>query len=167
MAEQEGGGGSGLSVSSFKAVLSRKVGGVPVWVIFAVGVLALVWWFRRKPAAKPDDTDTLMDTSSQTFPYANPMNYSSDVFVNINGPAQEDKGPDAPAQTSPVRTTVKVYPGDSVVNTIKSLQQQGVPITWDKFLKLNPQVVKNINWSKDPAHREWDAFRGPDTYKLV
>lgn len=167
MAEEEGG-------NKLQALLTKKVGGVPVYVYGAIAVLVAAWYLHRKAQSQPTNgnSSTAGDVTSQTWPYGSPLYQGSDVFVNNTlptggtAPGTGTSTPTPGGANNNKRPTVTVKPGDSVVNTILSLQSQGVPITYDQFVKLNPDALKNINWAKPNQPRAWDSFRSPATYKL-
>lgn len=105
--------------------------------------------------------------------------YSTRLDSQLNGYINDLKAtiPQLPASETPPspaapsggfhETSVTVAPGWSVVNTIKSLQAHGWKGTYDSLVKLNPGLNRNIKWSPNPAHREWDAFTKAETYRLV
>lgn len=77
-------------MDQIKTVLTKKLAGIPVWIIGALAVLGLAFYLKRKQAAS-QAAQAAQNTAStagpeSTFPYANPMNYSSDVFVNVSQP---------------------------------------------------------------------------------
>lgn len=79
-----------VGVEKFKAILVRRVAGVPVVVFAVVAVLVLAWYLKRRQAANANtDNSALSSTNTDTFPYAQPMNYSAgDVFVNVVNPPE-------------------------------------------------------------------------------
>ena len=73
----------------------RKLGPAPVWVYFIVGVLGVAWIVKRRQDAKaaqaqPEDQSAAL--SNMQFPSAQPMNYSSDIFINVPAPANNSGG---------------------------------------------------------------------------
>lgn len=173
MADEESGGGFGGRLSS---ILTRKVAGVPVYVYGIVLVLLLAWYMKKRAASsgdKPSDSAATDVGAFPTFPYASPMNYSSDVFVNNTIPPSQPTTLPAvqPGGTStatpygpPVWATV--VPGWHVDQWILDLQAGkgpgGVGTTWTHLLALNPQIVNNINWhqnSKDNTFKTGASYR--------
>jgi len=92
-----------------KGLLTRKLGPAPVWVYFAVGVLIVAWIIKRRQSASTQDDTQNGDASA--FPNAQPMNYSSDIFINVAAPTGTQ--PTTPT-TTPVRTLPEKWPIKSV-----------------------------------------------------
>lgn len=86
----------------FKAILQRKVGGIPVWVLFAIGILGLAFYLRKRQGEKGiSDQASLADTANQTFPNAQAMPISFDTFVNITNPVNGTTSPGAVSLAAP------------------------------------------------------------------
>ena len=139
MAEEVEEGSASPNVGNrIKDMLTRKVGGIPVWVLFLGAILILAWYLRKRAAAKQESaggnaSNALATTAGQTFPYAYPMNYSSDVFVNNQTPATS-------GSAAPMTITVKE--GTHLPDLLTQLSQMypGLTITEDKIKELNPNL---------------------------
>jgi len=68
-----------------RELLTRKVAGIPVWIVSLVAVLGLAWWLHSRGAAQ--QTASSDTTGATGFPEAVPMSYSSDTFVNVQQPS--------------------------------------------------------------------------------
>lgn len=95
-------------MNALKAVLMRKLGPLPVWVYFIVGVLGVAFILKRRTdSQKTSDTGSDLPPGGP-FPDAQPMNYSSDIFVNI--PAPIVVSPSTPAPVLIPRTRPDIRP---------------------------------------------------------
>lgn len=131
MAEEESGGNSGNKI---KALLTRKVAGIPAYILLLIAVLILAWYLKRRAAAKAATPDTTGQNAAagQTFPYASPMNYSSDVFVNNQAAPPNGGVP----QTVPIGTDTNLATWLANINA----QYPNIGLTEDKFRQLNPNI---------------------------
>lgn len=110
-------------MGQFKAILTRKYGGIPVWVFALMGVLGLALYLKHRQASKPADTTGQNAAASQAFPGAYPMNYSSDVFIN-------NQMPGGGTSTNPTGTPLSAPTGvgqQNATNTSGLLVWNAVP----------------------------------------
>lgn len=114
-------------MEQFKAILMRKIAGVPVLAYALIAILGLAWYLkRRQDANKNTSNDALTSTNTDVFPYAQPMNYSAgDVFVNVQNPPSAGNNkvppPSGGWHTDPIEKpgqTPKPSPGDWTKITI-------------------------------------------------
>lgn len=150
MADQENDGETGSKgggLSGFKAILTKKVGVFPVWVLGLLGILIVAYILKRRAAStaavSPTASSNAGSLTSQTFPYANPMNYSNDVYVNNpqTTPTTPTTTPSAPGNT------VTVLPGWHVDQWLKDINNQGYNISYADLVAANPGLVANIDWN--------------------
>lgn len=139
------GGGGGLA--GMKAILTKKVGVFPVWVLGLIGVLIVAYILKRRSASaagtQSGTATTGGDLTSQSFPYGQPMNYSNDVYVN--SPATSTTTPTTTPSTP--SSTVTVLPGWHVDQWLKDINSQGYNITYADLVASNPGLVANIDWN--------------------
>jgi hypothetical protein len=132
----EDGGGSG----KFKALLTKKIAGIPTYAYLVVGILLLAWYLKKRAASKKTDT-TATDTSgqnaaaNQAFPNAGPMPWSADVFVNNTGGT-----PAAATNVAPLAVTVTE--GTHVADWLQKMNAAypGLGLTVERIKQLNPNV---------------------------
>jgi hypothetical protein len=178
---EEGGGRNPIT-----GILQRRYFGIPVYVYGGVGVLVLAWYLKRRAAAKAAEktantsSSTVSDVTSQVLPSAYPMSWSSDVFVNQTFPETPaaTTTPTTTTQTTPTvapaQKYVHVQPGQSLVDTITTLQQGGWNGILDQLVAANPGLYNNITWGPksnpalvyDIAARRQDRFTKEATYVL-
>jgi hypothetical protein len=154
MAEEERSSGN-----SFKAILTRKIGGVPVWIYALIFVLLLAWWLKRRSDAASKDTGNLADVSKQTFPYANGMPYSNNLYVQGNTGGGDN--------TTLTWAAINGNHVDDLVTAINS-QYPDLNLTRDKLMQLNPnaqfQLSNKYGWvdasnpvERDPSTTMWSV----------
>lgn len=141
MAEEETGGNT---PGKIKAILTRKYFGVPVYIYGLAGILVLAWYLKKRAAEKKaaEGDNTLASTANQAFPYAAPMNYSSDVFINNQMPQT------TPGSNPNVPQTVSVKEGTWLSSFLEKVNKTypGLGLTEAKLRELNPQLnIVNAN----------------------
>jgi hypothetical protein len=150
--------GGGNSAGKFKALLTKKFGPLPMWAYLLVLVLVAAYIIKKRQAAKaaatPAATDASAQNNAQTFPYAQQMPYTSDIFINNPGPVSPAATP-APNTSLPAKAAQATV-GTNINDWINNLEQQrkagygeaaGVvaPITLDTLKALNPTWSSNFN----------------------
>lgn len=154
--ESESTGGGGLS--GFKAILTKKVGGIPVWAIGLVGIAVIAYILKKRSDAKAasgaTDSSAASSVAGQAFPYGQPMNYSSDVYINqpTAPPATPGTTPQIPIASLPKNVAgtgvmVSALQGWNVNQWIKDLNAQGIPITYDELIADNPGLPSHLDSS--------------------
>lgn len=163
-----GGESGGTGLASFKAILTKKYGGIPVWAMGLVAIAVLAYILHKRAASKPTEkkTDTSGDVTSQTFPYAQPMNYTSDVFVNT--PKTPVTPTPAPTPTNVTvapqpKKTLTVMRGWQPINVIRDMNAHGYNIDYASLVAANPGLEANIDWN--PTDKI-NFFKGTQTYVI-
>lgn len=168
----ENNGGS----NRFTKILTKKYVGIPMYVYLAIAVLLLAWYLKRRSAKTEESKNAgsqVGDVTSQTYPSGWPMPWSADVFINQTIPQGNTPVP----QPEPVQQkTIHVLAGQSIVDTIMTLQATGHDITWNQLVDLNGDALtSNVSWGppnppgegwNGPARRQ-DRFIEDATYKIA
>lgn len=174
----ESGGKSSGFAGQMKTTLSKKVGGVPVWLIVVVGIGIVAYILKRRAAAaaaaaaaSPDTSSAAGNVAGQTFPYGQPMNYSSDLYVNqpadpTTSPATTPTTPSIgqnPTQPNLPANQFMVLPGWHVDQWLKDVNALGYNVTYNDLVAANPSLVPNIDWN--PTDRI-NFFKQSQTYTI-
>lgn len=161
MADEESHGGGG----GFKSILTRKYSGVPVWVI-AVVLIVIIGLYLRSRAASKQSVATTDGTGSlealirnSTFPFGQPMAYSSDIYVNTTDTVDSVDPTPAPVTTP---KTVTAMQGWNLNTWILDLQKLGINTDVSKLAAANPGFINDVYTSGSQAN----TFKGTKTYNL-
>lgn len=124
-----------------KAILSRKVAGIPVAVYMLLGVLGLAYYLKKRQdaAAATANPSASVAGAGQTFPNGNPMAFSSDVFINNQLPVGQ--GP---------RTAIIPGGTQNIYDWVARQHAIDPSFDWAKMVKLNPSLPAKLLW-KDPG----------------
>lgn len=96
-------------------LMKRKIGPAPVWVYFLVLVFGVVWFIRsRQSKTDTGSTSDQSSANSQSFPDAQPMNYSQDIFINLPWNQNNSGATTTPAPVPVPRRRVEIPPGPIV-----------------------------------------------------
>lgn len=127
-------------------MLTRRVGPLPIWIYAVIGILGLAWYLRAKAAKNAKTQGAAVDASALaagatgTFPNAQPMNYSSDIFVNLTQPGPQ--GPPGPPGTPPPQQTSITYvvqTGDTLFSIAQKTLGSGD--RWPEILGANRSIL--------------------------
>lgn len=158
MADEQGGGPATSRAAGFWDVFKKPILGVPTYIWFGVGVIALALFLKHKKATSPATSATGLpvganatdiNSASQlanSFFAAGVMPYQGgDVFVNgTSTPATPDK----PAYNTATQV-VDVTRGETVGQLVSDMQKYNPGFSWADFWALNPDVVSRggLSWN--------------------
>lgn len=154
----------------FKQLFTKKYGGVPGWVFFALFVGLLAWYFawrkkQVKDTSKGGESDTGPTGSNgaglATFPYAQPMQYDAGTFITTQTPA--DPLGNVPATvTVPEGSHFETFAGNL------NAQYPSLGLTKEKLQQLNPnlKIIASNNRGYLSASNPGDQAGGPIIYSI-